>query len=269
MQSFKTIGYNSKKITTCIRRKPLKIFKVLLILCVCTSLFANQLEDTLKDSKVRHYNFPAKPDQVGNPYYYVPDSKGKYLGTSAGILGVGLIVGITGLYLMPESVTNWDRERFGFRSWVQDVKIAPAVDDDNFWLNGVAHPYFGAVYYMQPRMAGYSWAESVLFSFMTSAFFWEYGIEAFVEIPSWQDLIYTPAMGSIFGEIFYQLTRYIQSNEGRLFGSRALGYTLMALMDPIGFIIQDMGLGNLVGVKNKNSMVASVSPLGISFAYRF
>ncbi|MDO7253549.1 DUF3943 domain-containing protein [Helicobacter cappadocius] len=247
----------------------MKILKTLLIVCICTNLFGSSLEETLKNPKIKHYNFPAKPDEPGNPYYYVPDSKGKYLGTSAGILGIGLIVGITGLYLMPESVTNWDRERFGLRSWVQDVSIAPAVDNDNFWLNGVAHPYFGAVYYLQPRKAGYSWPESVLFSFMTSAFFWEYGIEAFVEIPSWQDLIYTPAMGSIFGEIFYQLTRYIQSNNGELFGSRILGYTLIALMDPIGFIISDLGLGEFVGVKNKNKIVGGISPLGISFAYRF
>ncbi|PAF53547.1 ubiquitin--protein ligase [Helicobacter sp. 13S00482-2] len=239
------------------------------MLCICTSLFGSSLEETLKNPESRHWNFPAKPDQPGNPYYYVPDSKGKYLGTSAGILGAGLFVGIAGLYLMPESVTNWDRERFGFRSWVQDVQVAPAVDDDNFWLNGVAHPYFGAVYYLQPRKAGYSWAESVLFSFITSAFFWEYGIEAFVEIPSWQDLIYTPAMGSIFGEIFYQFTRYIQSNNGELFGSRVLGYTLIALMDPIGFIISDLGLGELVGVKNKNKILTGISPTGVSFAYQF
>ncbi|PAF44052.1 ubiquitin--protein ligase [Helicobacter sp. 11S02596-1] len=241
----------------------------MLIICVATSLFSTQLEDALKHRDFSGWHFPSQKDQLGNPYYYVPDSKGKYLGTSAGLLGMGLLVGITGLYLMPESVTNWDRERFGFRSWLQDVKIAPAVDDDNFWLNGVAHPYFGAVYYMQPRMAGYSWAESVLFSFVTSAFFWEYGIEAFVEIPSWQDLIYTPAMGSIFGEIFYQLTRYIQSNHGQLFGSRFLGYTLIALMDPIGFVIRDLGLGKLFGVKNKNDFQASASPLGVSFSYRF
>ncbi|PAF52877.1 ubiquitin--protein ligase [Helicobacter sp. 13S00477-4] len=230
---------------------------------------SNQLEDTLKHNEFKSWYFPALKDQPNNPYYYVPDSRGKYLGTSVGILGIGLLVGITGLYLMPESVTNWDREKFGFRSWFQDVRIGPAVDNDNFWLNGVAHPYFGAVYYMQPRIAGYTWAESVLFSFVTSAFFWEYGIEAFVEIPSWQDLIYTPAMGSIFGEIFYQLTRYIQSNEGKLFGSRFLGYTLIGLMDPIGFVIRDLGLGKLLGVKNKNKLQVVSSPLGLSLNYKF
>ncbi|PAF41041.1 DUF3943 domain-containing protein [Helicobacter sp. 11S03491-1] len=239
------------------------------MICLFVNLLGNSLEDTLKNRPFYHWQFPSSNPPSNNPDYYIPDSKAKYLGTSAGILGVGLIIGVTGLYLMPESVTNWDRDRFGFRSWLADVAIAPAVDDDNFWLNGVAHPYFGAVYYMQPRMAGYSWAESVLFSFVTSAFFWEYGIEAFVEIPSWQDLIYTPAMGSVFGEVFYQLTRYIQSHQGKFMGSRILGYTLVALMDPIGFVIRDLGLGGYFGIKNKNEFYAYASPLGLGFGYKF
>ncbi|PAF48398.1 ubiquitin--protein ligase [Helicobacter sp. 12S02634-8] len=252
----------------------LSIARFLFAICMATMLFGTQLEDTLRGGQTHHSYLPPsslKPSnhRTNNPYYYLPNSKGRYLGTSIGILGVGLLVGVTGLYLMPESVTHWDRERFGFRSWLQDIQIGPAVDDDNFWLNGVAHPYFGAVYYMQPRMAGYSWAESVLFSFVTSAFFWEYGIEAFVEIPSWQDLIFTPAMGSIFGEVFYQLTRYIQGNEGRLFGSRVLGLGMIALMDPIGFLVRDLGVGKLFGVKNQNALQVFASPLGVGFSYRF
>lgn len=243
--------------------------KILLFFMFSTAIFASELGNTLKNNDLNGWHFPFNQNSSTNPHYYVPDSKGKYLGISGGILGIGLFVGITGLYLMPESVTNWDKDRFGFRSWLQDVRIAPFIDDDAFWLNGIAHPYVGAVYYMQPRMAGYSWAESVLFSFMTSAFFWEYGIEAFVEIPSWQDLIYTPAMGSIFGEVFYQLTRYIQYNDGKFLGSSIVGGTLIALMDPIGFVIRDLGLAKFLGVRNKNDIQAYMSPLGFGFSYRF
>ncbi|OBV29491.1 hypothetical protein BKN38_05930 [Helicobacter sp. CLO-3] len=227
------------------------------------------------------------------PLYYKPHSRGEYLGTTIGLLSGGVVVAIIGLYLMPESVTNWDRSRFGFNVWVQDVKIGPVLDNDNFILNGISHPYFGAVYYMQPRVAGYSWAESALFSFITSSIFWEYGIEAFVEIPSWQDLIYTPAMGSIFGEIFYQSTKYIQNHEYRLLNSKILGYTIVALMDPIGVIMRDLGLAKLVGIENahapapraqnivessarsknakapKKLFTSYVTPLGFGFALRF
>lgn len=201
--------------------------------------------------------------------YYKPDSPSTYLNTTIGLLGGGIVVSIIGLYIMPESVTNWDRSRFGFKAWLQDVQIGPVIDADNFWLNGVAHPYFGAVYYMQPRVAGYSWAESALFSFITSSIFWEYGIEAFVEIPSWQDLIYTPAMGSIFGEIFYQSTKYIQSNGNRLFGSKILGLIVVGLMDPIGVIMRDFGLAKFMGVRDVREIASYASPTSVGFAMRF
>ena len=194
------------------------------------------------------------------PTYYKPDSPSTYLNTTIGLLGGGIVVSIIGLYIMPESVTNWDRSRFGFKAWLQDVQIGPVIDADNFWLNGVAHPYFGAVYYMQPRVAGYSWAESALFAFITSSIFWEYGIEAFVEIPSWQDLIYTPAMGSIFGEIFYQSTKYIQSNGNRLFGSKVLGLIVVGLMDPIGVIMRDFGLAKFMGVRDVRESLLMLVP---------
>lgn len=203
------------------------------------------------------------------PTYYKPDSPSTYLNTTIGLLGGGIVVSIIGLYIMPESVTNWDRSRFGFKMWLQDVQIGPVIDADNFWLNGVAHPYFGAVYYMQPRVAGYSWAESALFSFITSSIFWEYGIEAFVEIPSWQDLIYTPAIGSIFGEIFYQSTKYIQSNGNRLFGSKILGLIVVGLMDPIGVIMRDFGLAKFMGVRDVRQITSYATPMRVGFAMRF
>ncbi|WP_304210475.1 DUF3943 domain-containing protein [Helicobacter canis] len=203
------------------------------------------------------------------PTYYKPDPPSTYLNTTIGLLGGGIVVSIIGLYIMPESVTNWDRSRFGFKAWLQDVQIGPVIDSDNFWLNGVAHPYFGAVYYMQPRVAGYSWAESALFSFITSSIFWEYGIEAFVEIPSWQDLIYTPAIGSIFGEIFYQSTKYIQSNGNRLFGSKILGLIVVGLMDPIGVIMRDLGLARYMGVRDVREIASYASPTSVGFVMRF
>lgn len=209
--------------------------------------------------------FPREP----LPTYYKPDSRSTYLNTTIGLLGGGIIVSIIGLYIMPESVTNWDRSRFGFSAWLQDVQIGPVIDSDNFILNGVAHPYFGAVYYMQPRVAGYSWAESAFFAFVTSSIFWEYGIEAFVEIPSWQDLIYTPAMGSIFGELFYQSTKYIQSHDNNLFGSRALGLIVVGLMDPIGVIMRDFGLARAMGVNDMSQVISYATPFKVGFAMRF
>ncbi len=218
--------------------------KLLLILTLSISIiFANTTQDLLQDSQVY------KP-----PTYYEPTSSEGYLGLSIGIIFVGSLLAIGTLYLMPESVTNWDKNETGniFKKWTTRVKKGPVVDNDKFWLNYIAHPYFGAVYYLQPRMAGFDWATSVLFSFTASSFFWEYGIEGFAEIPSWQDIIITPAIGSIIGEGFYRFIRYIQMNNNELWGQWWLGKLLIWLMDPLGSLIYSTGLGEVFGIYNKN-----------------
>lgn len=254
-----------------------KIWMVLVIIwgLGCSFLNANsiQLEETLRrNPKNLIWQHFKKRFKKSNTIPYAPDSRWKYLGTSVGILGVSLVIGIVGLYLMPESVTNWDREKFGIKSWFENVRMGPKLDNDSFIFNEILHPYFGAMYYMQPRMAGFSWMASAFFSFITSTLFWEYGLEAFVEVPSWQDLVITPLLGSILGEGFYQLTRYIQRNEGKLFGSLFLGRLVIALMDPIGFVIRDLGLGEALGIHNKHDkheIRSGLSPNGLNLTYKF
>ncbi len=256
----------------------LKTFQKIWVVCVviwglgCSFLNANsiQLEETLRrPSKNLSWHYFKKKFKKSNTIPYTPNSRWKYLGTSVGILGVSLVIGIVGLYLMPESVTNWDKEKFGIKSWFENVRMGPKLDNDSFIFNEILHPYFGAMYYMQPRMAGFGWMASAFFSFITSTLFWEYGLEAFVEVPSWQDLVITPLLGSILGEGFYQLTRYIQRNEGKLFGSLFLGRLVIALMDPIGFVIRDLGLGEALGIYNKHEIRSSLSPNGLNLTYKF
>lgn len=191
-------------------------------------------------------------------YFYEPANKGAYLAIGTGIILGGTLVGAGVLYLMPESVTNWNRDEIVNlgQNWRRKTAQGPVVDADDWFLNWITHPYWGAVYYMQPRVAGFSWAESALYSVLASAFFWEYGIEAFAEVPSWQDLVITPAIGSMFGELFYRATLHIHANQDRLLGSRILGKSILLLMDPVGFLIQNTGL-----VRNKNEMQGMVLPL--------
>ncbi|WP_104695707.1 DUF3943 domain-containing protein [Helicobacter salomonis] len=189
--------------------------------------------------------------------YYIPNHRFKYLSASVGILGLCFILGIVGLYLMPESITHWSKEKFGWLSWCQNVLLGPQLDHDLFIFNGVLHPYFGAIYYMQARVAGYRKRACVFFTFLVSTFFWEYGLEAFVEIPSWQDLICTPTMGPLLGELFFHGTRYIQNRHGRLCDSKGLGTLALFGMDFIGFVIQNLGLARALGIHNKNTFKQS------------
>ncbi len=139
------------------------------------------------------------------------------------------------LYLMPSSFTNWDDEdtKNPTKKWWDNVSHAPVWDKDDFFLNYITHPYSGAIYYMGARSAGVSEFGSFLYSTALSTFFWEYGIEAFAERPSIQDLIVTPVLGSLLGEVFYSAKQNILKNNKQLWGSEAFGKTALFLMDPI------------------------------------
>lgn len=143
------------------------------------------------------------------------------------------------LYMMPSSFTNWEDDgESPFRKWWDNVSQAPVWDHDDIFLNYVTHPYAGAIYFMGARSAGANFWTSTAYSFALSTFFWEYGVEAFAERPSIQDLIVTPVAGAVLGEWFYRIKREIIENDGRLWGSEGWGKTALFLMDPITEINQ-------------------------------
>ena len=60
----------------------------------------------------------------------------------------------------------------------------------------------------------------------------EYGFEALIEKPSIQDLIITPIIGSIMGEIFYQWSQKIKQNNGQVLGSNRMGSVMLFILSP-------------------------------------
>jgi len=132
------------------------------------------------------------------------------------------------LYAMPESVTNWNKEEMKEKGiaykWKENVKAGPVWDEDDWVLNWITHPYSGGVYYMTARSSGFNMFESFLYSAFMSTFFWEYGIEAFAEIPSKQDLIITPVLGSVVGEGFFYAKKSILRHDKKLLNSKTLTY---------------------------------------------
>lgn len=144
------------------------------------------------------------------------------------------------LYVMPESVSKWDKDALTEQSlrekWTEHVKEGPVWDKDDFAINYIGHPVSGAWYYMMARDYGISPEGSFLYSVFLSTFVWEYGYEAFAEIPSWQDIFSTPIIGSIMGEGFYYLEKKIDKNEGKVLNSKTLGSISYFLLNPIGNI---------------------------------
>ena len=154
------------------------------------------------------------------------------------------------LWMMPESVSKWDHDALEQKSlgerWKEHVKEGPVWDHDEFAINYIGHPVSGAWYYTAARGYGISPESSFLYSVFLSSFMWEYGYEAFAEIPSWQDLFSTPVIGSLMGEGFCYLEKKIDKNDGKVLGSKTLGSISYFLLNPIGNI--STGLSELFDI---------------------
>ena len=133
------------------------------------------------------------------------------------------------------------------------------MDQDDWVLNYIMHPWFGGVYYMSARGSGFKAWESFAYAAIMSTVFWEYGTEAFVESPSTQDLILTPVFGSLVGEGFFNAKKGIMKNNKKLFNSRSLGRFTMFLMDPFNAIIDGFGY------KTKNKIIATSALIPVGY----
>lgn len=172
---------------------------------------------------------------------------------AAGVLTLGV------LELLPEDATAWNKKEIRdtplFERWWNHVREGPVWDKDNWVFNYILHPYGGAAYYMSARTQGCSAINSFLYGFAVSTIFWEYGIEAFNEIPSYQDMFITPIVGAIMGEAFYKLKRRILHDDTCLFGSRLLGNITLFLIDPVNEV-----LGLIYGNDARRNAAFSVRP---------
>ncbi len=154
---------------------------------------------------------------------------------------LGLSVASVGLMtFLPESITNWTDEDRDFSNlinkWWDNVSDGPVWDKDDHYLNYIMHPYFGGTYYTVARHSGFNEFESFLYSFAMSTFFWEYGVEAFAEVPSAQDIIVTPLFGAVLGEWMYLGEKQIIANGGKVLNSETLGNVSLFFLNPIGHI---------------------------------
>jgi len=148
-------------------------------------------------------------------------------GYGFGILGV--------LALLPEDVTGWgdNEDESLIEKWVDNVKEIAVWDRDDWYLNYIGHPYFGGVYYQSARKSGYRQWDSFFYAFMMSTFYWEYGVEAFAEIPAIQDLVVTPVLGWVVGEWAFNKEQQIRQRGGTVWGSRGWGGTALFFLDPV------------------------------------
>jgi hypothetical protein len=159
-----------------------------------------------------------------------PDWKGVrrdtyyFLGYQFAVIGL--------LYVMPTSVTNWERDGDHLDKWWDNV-THPTWDDDDFYINSLLHPYWGATYYVRGRERNLGRWQSFGYSVLLSTLY-EYGAEALFEQPSYQDLIVTPLLGSLLGEfVFMPIRDRIKARGGP---HDTTDKVLLLLTDPLGVV---------------------------------
>jgi Domain of unknown function (DUF3943) len=181
------------------------------------NILVNEGETTSSDSTQKE---PSKPER---------DWKGIGLDT-AFFLGYQVVfAGV--LWFLPESVTAWteDQKKATLAKWKVNVQN-PVWDHDKFWINYIAHPYFGATYYTRARERGFGEFGSFSYSFLLSACY-EFGIEAFFEPPSKNDLIATPVGGYLLGKYVFEPIRDMIKAKPQL---KWYDHAGLILTDPLG-----------------------------------
>jgi len=118
---------------------------------------------------------------------------------------------LTYLIFSPTWLSRWDNtsSNFKMKEFFNQYKSSytkpPVFDEDLFVTNYLGHPYQGGFYYNSLRSQGATMWQSALFS-LGQSLIWEYGWEAGFEQPSIQDLIVTPVVGSLYGELTHCAT---------------------------------------------------------------
>ena len=199
---------------------------------------------------------------------------------------------VTGAYIatlfvlecLPEDATAWNRDEITsvpfYKRWYRNIfKKGPEWDHDKFVFNWVLHPYAGAAYFMCARTCGFNFWQSMLYSAIISTVGWEFGIEACMERPSYQDIFVTPLIGSIIGEGFYRLKRLIVDRNYEILGSQYIGHILAFFLDPVNEVIGWLSPGTCrtIGpgcMQSQPLLIPNGAPgsspsLGISFSATF
>jgi hypothetical protein len=124
------------------------------------------------------------------------EARKSYWLPAAEIIGFDLLLNqFNRRFVGPEYKTSWSSIRRNLRSsWT--------VDDDQFKINQLGHPYQGSLYHGFARSAGLNYWESSFYTFAGSVF-WEVAGET--TQPSWNDQIASGFGGSFLGESLYRM----------------------------------------------------------------
>jgi hypothetical protein len=171
-----------------------------------------------------------------------------------------LVAGV--LYLLPESVTKWTAEqrKTSMSQWRENVQH-PQWDQDNWYVNYLGHPYFGAIAYIRARERRFGAFDGFWYAALLSGLY-EFGIEALFERPSYQDLIVTPIGGLVLGALLFEpIRKHIRGKPERQW----YDHLTLAVTDPLGtansMLERQLGIEAGIRVQFRPPTLASYAPL--------
>lgn len=141
----------------------------------------------------------------------------------AEVIGLNFGLGAFNAY-----VNKSEFAKISFKTIQKNFQTGAVWDHDHFVTNFFAHPYHGSMYFNMARSTGYSFWESVPFSFGGSLM-WELFMEN--EPPSTNDLINTTVSGYYLGEALYRLSSLVIDERQRGF-KRITSEVLAGLLNP-------------------------------------
>lgn len=141
----------------------------------------------------------------------------------AEVIGLNFGLGAFNAY-----VNKSEFAKISFKTIQKNFQTGAVWDHDHFVTNFFAHPYHGSMYFNMARSTGYSFWESVPFSFGGSLM-WELFMEN--EPPSTNDLINTTVSGYYLGEALYRISSLVIDERQRGF-KRVTSEVLAGLLNP-------------------------------------
>jgi hypothetical protein len=149
------------------------------------------------------------------------------------------------IFVTPQSFSGWsaDQKKDTFSHYGNNF-VHPVFDKDQFYINFVLHPYWGATYYTRGRERGLDTTAAFTYSFLMSALY-EFGPECFFEKPSIQDIFVTPSLGSLLGALVFEPWRNSIKRKEEL---RWYDHVALVATDPLGVL--SLGVETVLGVKS-------------------
>jgi hypothetical protein len=136
---------------------------------------------------------------------------------------------LTSMWVFDRIVCNYNWSRISFESWQNNLSAGWAWDEDQLYMNFLMHPLAGGFYFNTARSNGFSFYQSIPFTFAGSLA-WEYLGEN--ELPSSNDMINTPISGILLGEVMYRLSSNILDDRARG-GERVIRELGAGLVNPV------------------------------------